>query len=180
MKTYLKYGAAMTAAGFVVIMVCYIVGLWEPANLGKGLIIGVCAGLAIQITGIVLGTRQVRAATGKRGFTYGEAFKAGFMIALCGALCGIVSNFIFFKFVNPNYNENMIAWTKSMMEGMNAPEARIEKAEEDMRAKGGLDRQLINGVVGGIVLGTIISLITAAIMKRPPEDDFSEEPPPIA
>jgi len=180
MNTYLKYGVAIPVAGLIAMVLCYVSGLWDVDNLGKGLIIGTVVAIGIHTFGIVLGTRVERAPSGAAGFSYGKAFKVGFMISLVSAVAGIACNAIFFKFINPNYNETTIAWTRSLMENMKAPEAQIEKAEEQMRAKAGLTRQLVNGVVGAIVIGTIISLITAAVMKRPPADDLTGGPPAIS
>ena len=180
MKTYLKYGGAMAGAGFVSMVLCYVAGLWDAQNLGTGMIVGIVLGIIINTVGIVLGTRAVRSPTGTQGFSYGRAFKTGLLISSFAAAAGVVTNGIFFGVVNPNYHETTIVWTKGLMERMGAPAAQVEKAEEQMRTKGGLVRQLANGVIGALVFGGVISLITAAFMKRPPSDEETDGPPVIS
>jgi hypothetical protein len=180
MKTYLTYGAGITAAGAVLTLVLHIMGYWtNPERLGTALMIASIGGLAISTVGIVLGTKAVRDPVGPAGFTYGQAFKAGLFIILASAAFGLVFNFVYFKFINPNFAETTIQWTQSLMERMGAPEAQIEKKIDEMRQTTTVTRQLINGAVGAICFGAVISLITAAILKRAPKEDLSE-PPPIA
>lgn len=181
MKTYLTYGVGMTFASAVVTLVLHIMGYWsDPEKLGTALMIAFPVGLLITTGGIVLGTKEARAPHGAKGFTYGQAWQAGFFVILFAALSGVIFNAIYFGVINPNFNEVTMDWTKSFMERMGAPEAQIDKKIEEMRTTNTVLRQVINGFVGAVVLGAIISLITAAVMKRAPVEDFSEAPPPLS
>jgi hypothetical protein len=142
------------------------------------MLIGIPSGIAIQVIAIVLATRQVRAAaTATEGFSYGRAFKAGFMVSVFVAVVSLATNSVFFGLINPNFNETMITWTKNLMEKSGAKEEQIEKMERDARARGTLVAQLRNGMIGAMVIGTLASLITAAVMKRDPSDEELDAPP---
>lgn len=180
MKTHLIYGIAITVVNFVVLLLCYIGGLMNVDNLGKGMLIGLTVGITVHVIGIVLGTRAAREPSGPLGFSYGKAFQVGFLISAFTAVSGTITNFTFYKLINPNYNETTIAWTKAMLENRNVPSEKIEKMEEDMREKGTITRQVRNGLIGTIVIGSIISLITSAALKRPPAEEPLTDEPPVA
>ena len=73
MKTYLKYGVGVAVVGLIVMVLCYVLGLWDVDNLGKGMIVGIVAGIGVHTVGIVLGTRVERTPSGPQGFSYGKA-----------------------------------------------------------------------------------------------------------
>ncbi len=180
MKTYLIYGVGMTFANAVLTLGLHIMGFWsDPEKLGTALLVAFPVGLAITIGGIVLGTKKAREPHGPNGFTYGQAWQAGFFTVLFAALFGVIFNALYFGVINPNFNEVTMDWTKSFMERMGAPDAQIDKKLEELRTTNTAVRQVINGFLGAVVFGMITSLITAAVMKRAPVEDLSQEPPPL-
>ena len=96
MKTSLPYGAAITFACAVLTLVLHIMGyLTDPERLGTGLLITTPITLLIVIVGIVLGTRKAREPYGAKGFTYAQAWVAGFYVVLVAALTGVIFNFVY-------------------------------------------------------------------------------------
>lgn len=167
MKTPLLYGIGVTLVTGAITLIAQLLGYWsDPQKLMTGMMIGGLCGIAIQTIGIVLGTRRARLEQGGTHFTYGDAFKNGALIVFFTALSGLLFNFIFFKFLVPDFAETQAEWMRSLMEKMNAPAYKIEEAVEGIRAKGTLVAQLRNGFIGTVVLGTLISLIASAFLKR--------------
>jgi hypothetical protein len=172
MKIPLVYGIGITIATGVITLVAHLLGYWtDPEKLMMGMAIGGLCGIATLTIGIVLGTRRVRAASGAGRFTYGNAYISGLLIALCAAVCGLIFNFVFFKYLVPDFADTQVEWMRSFMEKMNAPADKIEEAIEGIRTKATLGAQLRNGLLGTVILGAIISLITSAFLKRNPADD---------
>ena len=181
MKTYLAYGAGTTVACAVLTLVLHILGyLNDPEKLGTGMMISIPTVILIVIVGLVLGTKKAREPYGNKGFTYGQAWLAGFYIIAFAALTGAVFNFVYYQFINTNINEVTAEWTRSFMERMKVPDEQIEKQMAAVRAGSTVAKRVINGFFGTVVMGMVFSLITAAIMKRAPVEDLSETPPRMA
>lgn len=176
MKIPLLYGAGITFFSSVIMLVTHLLGYWtDPNKLMTGMIVGGGCGLIILVTGITLGTRRVRNDRGPGGFTYGQAFRSGLLVAVFAALCGIVFNVIFFQVLVPDFADTQVEWMRSMLERMGAPADKIEEAVEGIRAKATLGHQIRNSVLSTIAMGAIVSLITSAFLKRNVED----EPPTL-
>lgn len=176
MKTYLTYGAAMAIAGALLMMLLYLLGYHsDPAKLTMAQLLGTCGGLVISIACITLGTRARRAEIPPTAdFSYGQALLAGFMISLISSALGIITWIIYAKFVNPDFHEMVVQAQLRAMEAKNMKPEQIETAEKVIRTMTSPFIQAIFSFFGGLVFGTIISLITAAFLKRP-----AEAPPAI-
>jgi len=177
MKTPFVFGLGMAFANAVFALVLHLLGITtEPGRIWLTILLGFPIALAILLTGIVLATRQARATAGATGFPYSQAFTVGFIAVLVASIGGALFNAIYYKFIFPEFAEVAAESTRSMLEKFGARAADVEKAVEDIRAKSTITRQVVSGFVGTLIMGTIISLITAAIMKRPPADDFDAPP----
>jgi hypothetical protein len=173
MKIPLLYGIGVTFVLSAINLITYLLGYWT--NVEKfltGMILGLFCWFVVLTTGMILGTRRARAAQGSLRFTYGKAYLNGLMVAVFAGLTGIIFSFLFFKFLIPDFVDTQIEWTRSFMERMNVPPDKIEEAVANARAKAGLGRQLINGLLANVIAGAIISLITAAFLKRKASEDL--------
>ena len=180
MKTPLVYGLGMALASAAFVLLLHILGITtEPGRILLPLLLGLPIALAIVVLGIVLGTRRARREAGAAGFSYGRAFTTGFLITLVAALAGAAFNAIYYTFIFPDFVDVAVETTRSMLERFGARDADIEKAVEDIRAKSTVTRQVVSGFIGGLVMGTIVSLITAAVMKRAPADEVVPAPPRV-
>lgn len=179
MKTPLVYGAGIAVALSALTLVAHLLG-WstDPEKLLIGMVVGLVGFCVIQVTGLVMGTRRVRAELGAAGMTYGSAFGTGVKITVLAALIGVLFNYLFYTVIQPDFAEIQVEAARHFMERMNMPASQIELALEDARAKATLGRQLTSGFIFGLVFGTIVSLITAAILKRPPAEDLALSAPP--
>lgn len=181
MKTPLLHGIGIAFAGAVFALILHLLGITtNPENLFLAMAIGFPVGLAIFITGLILGTKRARAEQGADGFSYGQAFTTGLLITLFAAAGGVLFNLIYYGFIFANFAEVTVESTRALLEKLGAREADIERAIEDIRTKSTLTRQVVSAFIGSLVMGTIVSLITAAVMKRPPADAPGELPPSLA
>src|SRR4051812_36711282 len=110
MKTYLTYGALMAFGGAVLVIVLYLLGFHSDASkLSAAQYLGGIGGLIIGVICITLGTKARRAQVPvTEEFGYGRALGAGFMIALFAALFGIVTTFVYAKWINPDFADIII------------------------------------------------------------------------
>ena len=172
MKTYLSYGSAMAGAGFVLTLALYILGFHsDPSKLTAAQWIQSCLGLGISVTCIVLGTKARRAqvpATDE--FGYGSALGAGVMISLFSALLALVTTFLYFGVSNPNFVEVMLRAQAATLEAQGRSADQIEQIQKISGTFMKLPMQMVFGFFGSLLFGTIISLISAAFLKRNPDE----------
>lgn len=168
MKTYLSYGAAMAGGVFALVMVLYILGLHsEASKLGMAQGIQMVGGLGIGIACIVLGTKAKRATVpATEEFSYGQALLAGFMISLFASLFGILTTFLYTQVINPGMNDLAMQAQIAKWEAAGLSSAQIERAEGMMRKMMSPVMQASMGFIFGLLFSTIISLISAAFLKR--------------
>ncbi len=177
MKIYLTYGFAIAFANLLLAAILFFLGFHsDPDKLGPAQAIGTAGGLAISIIGIVLGTKARRAEVpSSEPFGYGRALGAGVMITLFAALITIVTHWLYLTVINPGFTDVMLQSQVAKMEASGLSSTQIENAEAMMRRMMHPALQAIFAFIGALVFGVIISLITAAFLKR-----SETTPPPIA
>jgi len=177
MKTYVTYGFMMALGGLLLNLALYFLGFHsEVEKFGTAQWIGGLGGLAIVVVLIVLGTKARRNEVPlSEEFGYGRALGAGVMIVLFGALFGVVVNIVYMKFINPGMADLIVQVQSAKFEAKGMSGAQLEQAEKFTRMMTGPIISSIFNFFGGMIIGTIISLITAAFLKR----SASAEPPPV-
>ena len=182
MKTYLIYGLAWAIAGMVLAVVLYLLGFHsDPARLSAAQVIGGVGGLVIAVICIVLGTKARRAQVpATEEFGYGRALGAGVMVAVCAALFSLATTYVYAKFINPDFSEMIVQAQVAKLEEKRMPAAQVEAAEKMIRTMTSPGVQAVFGCLGMVFFGTIISLVTAAVLKRPEARPILATPPPMA
>ena len=175
MKTYLTYGSAMAGGGFVLVLILYILGFHSDASkISTAQWIQGVLGLGVGIVCIVLGTKAKRASVpATEEFGYGGALGTGVMITLFAALIGIVTNLLYMQVINPGMTDLIIQAQTAKMEAAGMSGARLEQVEAMTRKMMSPPIQACFAFLGGMFFGTIISLITAAFLKRPATDELT-------
>ena len=181
MKTYLTYGGAMAVAGAILVLTLFFLGFHsEAAKLDAAQTIGLCGGIAIGAVCIVLGTKaRLAEVPPTEEFGYGRALGTGVMIVLFASLFGLVTNFLYFQFINPHFTDVIVQAQLAKMEAKGLQGAQLDQAEKMMRTMMNPGLQAVFGFCGGMITGTILSLITAAFLKRPATSDLGETPPAL-
>ena len=181
MKVYLTYGFAMALAGSLLAIGLYLLGFHsQPDKLVTAQILGVSGGLIIGVVCITLGTRARRAEVpATEEFTYGRALGAGVMIALVAATLNIASTYLYCAVINPGFVDVIVQAQVEKFEAKGMNSTQIEAAEKMIRKFSGPLVQSISGFFGGLLFGTLISLVTAAVLKRPAAPDAIDAPPVV-
>lgn len=168
MKIPLLYGLYMTLAGFLLTLALYFLGFHaDAAKLQQAQWVSNIGLLVICVTFLVLGTKAQRAQIPTTDdFGYGRALWTGVKIAFFAALFGIVTNFLYTRVINPHFTEVIIQAQLDKMEAKGMSSAQMEQAEKGVRFFMGPIMMSCFVFIGGIFWGTILSLITAAFLKR--------------
>lgn len=178
MKIPLTYGFFMTLAGLLLSLALYFLGFHSDAvKLQSAQWISNIGLLVICVVFLVLGTKAQRAATPPtEDFGYGRALWTGVKIAFFAALFGIVTNYLYVRVINPGFTDIIIQAQLDKMEAKGMSSAQMEQAEKGVRFFMGPVMMSCFVFIGGVFWGTILSLITAAFLKRKSTSDL----PPMA
>ena len=181
MKTYLTYGFAMALGGALVSLAMFLLGLHDsPSKLDTAQWIEGGCGLAVGIACIVLGTKARRAEVPPReNFGYGSALACGVMITLFAALIGLVTNYLYTAFINPNLVEVLLQSQVEKLEADGIPADRIEQIQKMSATMMKPAVLAVFGFISGMFFGTVISLITAVCLKRSATEDALDAPPAL-
>jgi hypothetical protein len=169
MKTYLVYGFAMSAVGFLLQLVLFILGYHtDIAKFNQGQWIGSVAGILIGIAAITMGTKAGRAAMPEDAdFSYGKAVGAGVKISLFAAILDVVLNYLYVTVINPGFTEFMVQAKLADAQAKGMDPVAIDQMEKGMRMMGNPVFSAVMIVIVVMFFGTLISLVTAAFLKRP-------------
>ena len=128
--------------------------------------------LIFTVVGIMLGTKARRAEIpAEEAFGYGSALGAGFMIALFATLFGAGFNLLYSTMINPGLTEVILEAQTEKFEAAGMSADAAEKATAMVRKMMHPAVQSAIGFVMGLFFGTLVSLVTAAFLKRPATDE---------
>lgn len=94
------------------------------------------------------------------------------MISLFSALTALVTTFLYFGVINPHFIEVIMQSQADKLEARGLSADKIEQIQKVSAPFMKLPMQMVFAFFGSMLFGTIISLISAAFLKR----DDREEP----
>lgn len=158
MSVALKYGFITALVGIVYSLILMITDLGDNRWL---------SGLAyiILIAGIVLAMKQYKALN--YGYmSYGQGLGIGTVVSgIFGLLSGIFT-WIYTTFVDPDYMDRMMLKQEAAMLEQGLSQEQIDAGMEVAQNFQGPLAMILGATIGAIVIGFILSLIIAAIMKN--------------
>lgn len=170
MSTKFIYALTLTISGALLNLLLYFTG-FQTEKLATGQYLN-WLGFVIMFAVLWLGIKAVRDEAPEKGMSYGRGVGTGTLISLYSGLMSSVYSFIHFKFVNPEFADYQLALIRPKWEAAGMPEAQMEQAEKMTRAMMGPVAQAIMTPIFVVLFGLILSLIIAAILKRPAPDQI--------
>ena len=157
-RVALKWGVVAGVASMVFTTILYMSG--QAANPAFGWL-----GFIIPIVTIFLAMKEFRTENG--GYmSYGQGLGIG---ALLSAISGFISStyaYIYNEFIDSTVRQQIMDKVREDMESKGMSDEQIESALEISSKYSTPGYTFIFGILGAILLGVIISLIIAAIMKK--------------
>jgi len=183
MKTKITYGLILALVGIALQLVKFLLG-FETDKIGTpaASIFGVVIGLATLVIGFIiiwLGVRAVRDEKPDQCLTYGQGVGAGVIIVLIAAVISAIYLIIHVTLINPDLVENSLALVRQKLAEQGMSEEQMEMTEKITRITMSPPILALISFIENMVIGTIISLIAAAIVKRNPQP-AAQIPPPLA
>ena len=161
-KIALNYGLLLGLASIALSVITYVMGVhierpWWVSVLG----------MLIMIAFIVFGLKAFKKDNG--GFlSLGEALKTGLAISLIAGILGVIYNYVFMNFIEPDFVNQMLDYSKEQM-----IERNPNMTEDQMKMAMDMSRKFMSpgimaaiGIIISLFLGFLISLIAGLIMKQ--------------
>lgn len=162
-NTVLRYGGFSALAGVVISLLLYLLDFNMMSFSGMAIQFLLAIGASVTIA--ALGIKYQRDTFDNGYIGFGRALLIGLLITLVGALGSSVWNYVLMNFIDPGYIDNL---KEKFVEtwGENMPPEALEQSLEGFDKAGEPLTILKNGIMGGGIIGLIVGLISAAIMKR--------------
>ncbi len=165
MSTKFIYALILTICGALLNLLLFFTG-FQTEKLATGQYFQ-WLGFVMMFAILWLGIKAVRDEAPEKGMSYGRGVGTGTLISLYSGLMSSIYSFIHFKFVNPQFADYQLALIRPKWEAAGMPEAQMDQAEKVTRAMMGPVAQAIMTPILVVLFGLILSLIIAAILKRP-------------
>ena len=122
--------------------------------------------IVIPIAGIYWSMKVKRDHEYAGKISYVQALKSGFVVTVIMSLLGPIMVFVYVSTINPLFFSTMLAHSKVMIEGLNISVVDKEKMIEESTRNFTASSYVMQSFFGSLILGTILSILTAALMKR--------------
>jgi hypothetical protein len=120
----------------------------------------------LLIAGIIIGSIAYRDKILGGFISYKDAFLTGLLITIFAGILSSFFTFILIRYIDPSIVEQSIAQAEEKLMNKGLSEDQIEMAMEKTRQFIGTPLMVLVGLLSFAFIGTIISLITAAIVKK--------------
>ncbi len=161
-KYALNFGALLAIVSITFSLMLYFMEMHYERSWGLTIVNAV-----IMISIVVLGISQFKKANG--GFlTLTEALKVGLGIALIAGILGVLYQFVFTNYIEPDFMLNTMEMQKREMlaKNPNMTQEQIDGAMEMMETFSNPALGAAIGIVVSLFFGFIISLFSGLIMKK--------------
>lgn len=176
-KSSLTYGLYLGLISIVISVVIWAGGLMESMGLFGSAIIGL---LSFVITFLLLlfFTKAFRNKEMNGIISFKQAFQFAILVIFFSVIISTIYNYIFHTLIDPEYMQNLMAVmqqkTMDYMQKVGAPEAQIEKTLEKFSEIPTIWKTLRQGIIFGLIGGSILALIVAAIVKKKEASEVPE------
>jgi hypothetical protein len=177
LKSALNHGLIFGVILVIIQLVIWMVN-FMPVGIGKGLI-SLAVNLLIYAIALIWFTKNYRNSVLGGFISYGDAFLYGLTVFMIATVVTAIYSFIFNSFIDPEYTSRVVKasadWTETYMRSKGVPEAQIAATLDKISGKK-LPTPInaaLKSLIFGVILGAIISSISAAFSKKV-EDPFKE------
>jgi hypothetical protein len=158
-KNTLTNGVILGLVLIIYTVLLYITDL--TFNTGMGVLVYV-----ILIAGIFIGTKSYRDKVLDGSISYGKALTTGVLISVFAAIIISVFIYILYKWIDPGLMDKIVKMKEDKMldRGMSADQ--VEQAMNMAKKFMSPLITMIGSIISYVLIGTIISLVTSAILKK--------------
>lgn len=129
-------------------------------------------GYAIIIAGIVMGTIHYRDKINNGHITFGKALGTGVIISLIVGVIGAIYAYLLFTYIDPTLAAQMLETVEQKLYDQGLSDEMIDQQLAMTKKFMSPVALTITSILGTVIVGTIVSLVTSAILKRT-DDSFN-------
>lgn len=173
----LKWGLILGITLIIVSLIEWILNIL-PTHLIIILLMSIIP-LTIIVVLILIGTKKYRDTILNGKIDFGKAFASGFLIIIFASILTGLFGVVFSRRIGPLYVEKTVEatkeWTYEFMVRHHVPETMIDKYMERFNEEtepAGLNT-FISSIIWNALLGAVICLIIAAVVKREDKTKFA-------
>ncbi|UCH13276.1 MAG: DUF4199 domain-containing protein [Bacteroidales bacterium] len=155
------YGAIIGFALIIYSVLLYIADLSLSRALGY-------VSYVIIIAGIFLSIKRFRENEPSDAIKYGKALGVGVLTCVFMGFIGAVFTYVHFKFIDPDLINKILEMTQDKLLDRGLSEDMIEMQSEFMMKFMSSGMMAVSAFINYIFMGTVFSLILAAILKKEP------------
>ena len=155
----INYGLITGAVMIVYSLILYIANLYMNRNLGY-------ISYVFLVAGMGWGTFELRKKYENGLMTYGEAFISCFLIGLFAGILSTIYIFVFAKFINPGFINEILEQSRVQMQARNMNDDQIETAMEYTKRFTSPVWLVIWGFVAYVFMSLVLGLIAAIFLKK--------------
>lgn len=170
-KLELTYGIFFALISIIINLIIWATGLMEKGGLMTTFFISLFQ-LGILVIFLLYCTKSYRDNLLRGKITFGQAFLFALIIVIFSSVITGFYTFIFNKFIDPEFMSRVMQAiqdkTYQFMANQGVPEDQIEQAMlkfEEQTPQSAVDT-MISSLTSGLIGGSIIALITSAIVKK--------------
>lgn len=169
----LLYGLYYALVSIILSLVMWMVN-FIPTSIGGSMLM-LLVTIVIAFVLLYYFTKKYRDDSLGGYITFGKAFVFAFLVVVFSTLITAVYNYIFNAFIDPDYLERVMNTTVTSMEerlargGMSADQIDSIVGKMEQRMSLSPLKSSLKSIPGGIIFGTIVALITSAIVKKSQE-----------
>jgi hypothetical protein len=122
---------------------------------------------------IFFAQKKLAEISGNEGLSYGKALGFGVMLSIVSAIFLVIFNYLFYAVIAPEAIQQGIDFAEQALLERGLPDDQVEIALEMQKKFMTTPYMVGMGLVGTVLIGLVISLITSIITKKEPQI-FSE------
>ena len=172
-KSAMISGIYLGLISILLSILIWVGGVIESMGIFGGVIIGIMS-LVISFILVFIFTKGYRNKVLGGFIGFGEAFKFALIAIAVSIVISMVYTYIFQTFIAPDYMENLMTVmqqkTMDFMASKGVSDEQIDKALEKFEEIPTVWKSLKQTLISGLIGGSIISLIVAAIVRKKEED----------
>ncbi len=158
-RNAMNYGGMTGVVLFLVFILSSILG-----NDASGIM--QFTGYAVLAIGIYIGTKKYRDGELKGIMTYGNAFYSGFLISFFAGVLIAFAIYLYITFVDDSLIEKIMEQTEQNLMDSGRSDEEIEQTMEASQYFMNPTSMALFSVLGYTIFGSLISLLTAAFLKK--------------
>ncbi|RLD37696.1 MAG: hypothetical protein DRI74_06025 [Bacteroidetes bacterium] len=170
-KPALNNGIILGIVSIFISVIIWIAGLMESMGFAGSFYI-LMFNLTITVVLLVVFTKSYRDNLLDRKITFGKAFVFAFLVVIVSVILSAIYNYIFNTFIDPDYVQRLMLSmqdkTVAMLENSGAGDEAIDAMLAKFEEQGipSVLKQVQQALIGGIVGGAFMALISSAIIKK--------------